>query len=447
MNSCYWCQYALTGSAVEESVRISVVEGRFGSITAGMPPEPGDRRLEGITVPGLANAHSHAFHRALRARTQRERGSFWTWRDVMYRAAERLDPESYHRLARAVFAEMVLAGITAVGEFHYLHHQPDGTPYANPNAMGEAVLAAADDAGIRITLLDAIYLHGGLDGSGYRPPSGAQLRFSDGSATAWAERVSQLAPGTRHRIGAAVHSVRAVAPDEMELVVGWADERDAQVHAHVSEQIAENDACHERYAVSPPALLARSGVLTERFTAIHATHVSDHDIELLAAAGSTVCLCPTTERDLGDGVGPTDRLAEAGVELAVGSDSHAVIDLFEEARAIELDERLRSRRRGIHRSAALFHAATAGGHRCLGWDDAGTITAGHRADLVTVSLDSVRTAGAGVATALETVVFAATASDVVHVVIDGRPTVVDGRHVEIDVPRALDDSILPLMED
>ncbi len=447
MSGAHWCEYAVIGSAVEESVRITVVDGRFSSITVGTPPAPDDRRLRGITVPGLANAHSHAFHRALRSRTQRELGTFWTWRDLMYRAAERLDPDRYHSLARAVFAEMALVGITAVGEFHYVHHQPDGTPYADPNAMGASLLAAADEAGIRITLLDTLYLHGGLDASGYSDPTGVQLRFTDGSAATWAERVSELVPGDRRRIGAAVHSVRAVAPHEMAVVAAWAAERDAPVHAHVSEQVAENDACHDRYAVSPPALLARSGLVTERFTAVHATHVTRHDIDLLSSAGSTVCVCPTTERDLGDGIGPTHAMAAAGTALAVGSDSHAVIDLFEEARAIELDERLRSQRRGLHAAADLLDAATVAGHRCLGWHDAGTIATGHRADLVTVSLDSVRTAGAGAGAALESVVFAATASDVVHVVIDGRTIVVDGRHVDIDVPRALDESILALMED
>jgi formiminoglutamate deiminase len=274
-----------------------------------------------------------------------------------------------------------------------------------------------------------------------------QRRFTDGSAHAWAERVSELESGEGRRVGAAIHSVRAVDPHAMEALVEWADARDAPVHAHVSEQTAENEVCHERFAVSPLALLARSGVVTDRFTAVHATHVTDHDVALLSGAGSTVCMCPTTERDLGDGIGPSSVVSEAGVAIAVGSDSHAVIDLFEEARAIELDERLRSRRRGVHQVSDLFGAASLSGHRCLGWEDAGTIAAGQRADLVTVSLESVRTAGADSATALEAVVFAATASDVTDVVIDGRQTVTDGRHVDIDVPEALDEAIWALVED
>lgn len=447
MSDGYWCELALIGTEVEASVRIIVADGRFESIRPGAVPEPGDRRLHGITVPGLANAHSHAFHRALRSRTQRDRGTFWTWRDLMYRAAQRLDPDGYHRLARAVFAEMALAGVATVGEFHYLHHQPDGTPYAEPNAMGAALLVAADEAGIRITLLDALYLHGGLDGSGYASPGGAQLRFRDPSAPAWAERVSAMSGGARHRIGAAIHSVRAVDPDAMRTVAAWAADRNAPVHAHVSEQTAENDACHARFAVSPTALLARADAVTDRFTAIHATHVTDHDLDVLGAAGSTVCMCPTTERDLGDGIAPTEGMTGSSVALALGSDSHAVIDLFEEARAIELDERLRSRRRGVHGAADLLDAATLTGHRCLGWQDAGVIAEGWRADLVTVTLESVRTAGAGHTSAREAVAFAATASDVVHVVIDGRPTVIDGCHVDVDVGRSLDESIRALMED
>ena len=447
MSDSYWCELALVGDAVEASVRISVDAGRFGSITTATPPEGGDRRLPGLTLPGLSNTHSHAFHRALRSRTQRDRGTFWTWRDLMYRAVERLDPDGYHRLARAVFAEMALAGVTSVGEFHYLHHQPDGSAYADPNAMGRAMVAAARDAGIRITLLDTLYLHGGLDGSRDSPTHGAQLRFCDGSAPAWIERVAELADGPSSRIGAAVHSVRAVDPDAMSVLADWADGRGGPVHAHVSEQPAENDACHERFAVTPLALLDRSGLLTDRFTAVHATHVTEHDVDLLGAAGATVCMCPTTERDLGDGIAPTTAMVAAGVPLAVGSDSHAVIDLFEEARAIELDERLRSGRRGVHDAASLLEAATSAGHRSLGWHDAGMIAEGWRADLVTVTPTSVRTAGAGRASALESVVFAASASDVSNVVVDGKPIVLDGRHVGIDVACALDESILALMGD
>ena len=235
---------------------------------------------------------------------------------------------------------MALAGITAVGEFHYLHHGPGGRRYADPNAMGEAVVEAAGEAGIRVTLIDACYLHGGIG----REPDEAQLRFSDGSAAAWAERVERLRPGPGARIGAAIHSVRAVDPAAAAEVAAWARERAAPLHAHLSEQPAENEACLSAHGMTPAALLAEAGAVDERFTAIHATHLAEADFGRLGEARASICLCPTTERDLADGVGPARRLAEAGAALCLGSDSNAVIDLFEEARAVEMDERLASGR-------------------------------------------------------------------------------------------------------
>lgn len=451
MTTGFWCEMALVDGSVRESVRVTVDGGRFASVEPAAAPSDGDRRLGGVTIPGMANAHSHAFHRALRSRTQQGGGTFWTWRELMYRAAERLEPDGYHRLARATFAEMVLAGVTAVGEFHYLHHRADGSPYADANAMGRAVLQAASEAGLRITLLDTLYLHGGLDGAGPTPLLGVQRRFGDGDALAWVERVDDLARTVgrsaerAQRVGAAIHSVRAVDPTAMRTAGDWAATNDAPLHAHVSEQIAENQQCLAAYGATPTAVLHGAGVLDGRFTAVHATHVTDRDIGLLAA--STVCVCPTTERDLGDGIGPTGALAAIGSALALGSDSHATIDLFEEARALELDERLRTMQRGCHSVDRLLAAATINGHRCLGWDDAGAIEVGKRADLVAVRLDSVRTAGVGPASAAEAVLFAATTSDVTDVVIDGRTTVTDGAHVDLDVGRELSASIDALMED
>ncbi|CAN5541212.1 formimidoylglutamate deiminase [soil metagenome] len=442
----YWCEVAVVGGVARESVAVDVIDGRFAAIVVGVAAPDGAVRLRGITVPGLANTHSHVFHRALRSRTQADRGSFWTWRDLMYRAAGRLDPNSYRRLATATFAEMAGAGITAVGEFHYVHHQPDGTPYDDANAMGQALLDAAVAAGIRITLLDALYLHGGLDADGYRSVSSEQRRFGDESAGAWAARVSDLRPGAEQRIGAAIHSVRAVDPAAMTEVAAWSTDHDAPLHVHASEQVAENDACLAHHGRTPVGVLYDAGVLGRRCSAVHATHLTDDDVALLAASGSTVSMCPTTERDLGDGIARTDRFAETGIAMTLGSDSHAVIDLFEEARALELHERLRSQRRGIHGATELLAMATAEGHRSLGWDDAGDIAVGQRADLVAVTTGSVRTAGAGVSSAVEAVVFAATAGDVTDVVIDGRPVVTGGRHVSVDVPRELDAAITDVME-
>ena len=442
----YWCELARLDDRVRADVSLTVEDGRFTAIEAAVPAPPDAVRLSGLTIPGLANAHSHAFHRALRGRTQSGSGSFWTWRDTMYRAAERLDPDRYHRLARATFAEMALAGITVVGEFHYLHHQPDGTPYANPNAMGEALLAAADEAGIRITLLDTLYLHGGLTADGYMPTEGVQRRYDDGDAASWAERVDRLSPSPTARIGAAIHSVRAVDPDAMRVAAAWADQYDAPLHAHVSEQQAENAQCLAHHGTTPTGLLRGVGVLGDRCTAVHATHLDDADIAAYSAAGASVCLCPTTERDLGDGIGPSATLADAGVTMVLGSDSHAMIDLLAEARAVELDQRLRTEGRGVHPPSSLLGMATVHGHAVLGWDDAGMISPGSRADLVTISLDSVRTAGGSADTAIETAVFAASAADVTHVVVDGTAVVTDGRHDTIDVAAQLRESIEEVMD-
>ncbi len=442
----YRCDLALVAdddgtTRIAADVLVTVADGRFSSVTEAGTADDRAIHLRGLTLPGLANAHSHAFHRALRSRTQADRGSFWTWRDLMYRAAERLDPDGYHRLARATFAEMAMAGVTSLGEFHYVHHAPDGSRYDDPNAMGVALLAAAAEAGIRITLLDTLYLHGGLTADGYTGPQGAQCRYDDGSAEAWVARIDDLAPADGQLVGAAIHSVRAVDPAAMAVASDWTAARNAPLHAHVSEQQAENRQCIDHHGRTPIGLLADAGVLGKRFSAVHATHLTDDDVALLGSTGSTVCLCPTTERDLGDGIGPTPELVDAGVGITLGSDSHAVIDMFEEARATELDERLRSEQRGIHSAGELLAMAGHNGHRSLGWHDAGAIAPGWRADLVTITLDSVRTAGTTPATAAEAAVFAATAADVTHVVVDGRPVVADGRHATIDVAAELSESI------
>jgi formiminoglutamate deiminase len=442
--TAYWCELAwLGGAGAESGVVVEVEDGRIASVEAGAAAPPsGARRLEGLTLPGFANAHSHAFQRALRGRTQQGTGSFWTWREQMYRAAERIDPDGYRALARATFGEMALAGVTTVGEFHYLHHGPGGTPYGDPNEMGRVLIAAAAEAGLRITLIDACYLHGGIGGA----PAGAQQRFADGSAEAWAERVDGLEGSESARIGAAIHSMRAVDPGAAEVVATWAIEGERPLHAHVSEQPAENEACLEAYGRTPTGLLAEAGALDATFTAVHGTHLDDSDVPLLGEARACCCICPTTERDLADGIGAMRRLADAGVSLSLGSDSHAVIDLFEEARAVELDERLASGKRGVHTSADLLGAAAAGGHACLGWPDAGRIEAGARADLVTVALDGPRLAGTGPDTALDAAVFAATAADVSSVLVDGDEVVADGRHRSIDVARELDQAVRAVIE-
>jgi formiminoglutamate deiminase len=454
----------LPPAGVRPAVLIEAAGDRFTSVAPGTRPgdlPAGTVRLPGLTLPGLANAHSHAFHRALRGTTQAGQGTFWTWRERMYQVAAELTPDSYLALARAVYAEMALAGITCVGEFHYLHHGPGGTRYADPNQMGRALAEAAAQAGIRITLIDVCYLSGGLaPGGSPLPLAGPQLRFGDGDGGQWAERVQALGAdrhgllpgptgtagaGAGHaRLGVAIHSVRAVPLGQMAPVIACSHAYGAPLHAHLSEQPAENQACLAAYGVTPAGLLDRAGALGPRSTVVHATHLTGGDIELLGGSRTVVCMCPTTEADLADGVGPARALATAGCPLSLGSDSHAVIDLLAEARLVELGERLVSGHRGNFRAAELATAATAAGHACLGWPEAGEIAPGMLADLVTVALDSPRLAGTSAATALESVVFAGTAADVRNVIIGGRDVVAEGRHLLVDVPAALAAAIGPL---
>lgn len=443
--TAYVCELAwLPTGELGSEVVVEVDDGRFVRVEPGGRPPDGASRLTGLTLPGFANAHSHAFHRALRGRTHHGHGSFWSWRELMYAVADRLDPDRYLRLARAVFAEMALAGFSSVGEFHYLHHDRDGTAYADANEMGEALIAAARDAGLRITLLDTCYLTGGFG----EELSGVQRRFGDHDAEAWADRADALR--TRHAsegdvvIGAAVHSLRAVPRGQVPVVAAWAEEHGAPLHVHVSEQPAENEACLATYGLTPTGLLAEAGALGPRTTAVHATHLTGEDVATLGTTGTHVCLCPTTERDLADGVGDAVQLVAAGARLTLGTDSHAIVDALEEARAVELDLRLVTGERGHLATSTLLEALTATGQASLGFPDAGRLEVGARADLATVDLGSVRTAGGRAEEALDRVVFAAAASDVTDVLVDGREVVRHREHRLGDVGRLLEDAIAEL---
>ena len=464
----FWAEHLWTGVGdVRHGVVIEVAADRIVAVGVdGVAPPAGSIELSGVTLPGLVNAHSHAFHRALRGRTQVGSGSFWTWRDVMYSVAGRLTPANYETLATAAFTEMVLAGVTTVGEFHYVHHTADGTPHDDPIAMSRALARAAATAGLRLTLLDTCYLVGGFapatgsaaevdaeasaDASAepaadpsaepaHVPLSPAQIRFGDGTGAAWAERataVREALSGPAVVVGAAVHSVRAVPERDLATVAAWAHAHDAPLHVHVSEQPAENADCARLLGSTPVAVLRRHGVLDHRATAVHATHLTADDVADLAAGDAWACFCVTTERDLADGIGPAGALVEAGVPLTVGSDSHAVIDLFEEARGIETGQRLVSNRRGWFGADAMLSAATVEGARSLGWDDAGLLEPGALADFVTVSLDSVRLADARRGSLLESIVFGATAADVSTVVVGGEVVVRDGAHARVASPGA-----------
>jgi formiminoglutamate deiminase len=356
----------------------------------------------------------------------------------MYEVSERLNPDTYYQLARAVYGEMVLAGITTVGEFHYVHHQPGGTPYDNPNVMGEALMAAARDAGIRITLLDTCYLSGGFGD----PLISPQKRFSDGSVEGWQRRFDRIEVTGDARLGAAIHSVRAVDPESIAAIADFA--ADIPLHAHVSEQPAENERCEAETGMSPVEVFERAGALDRAFTAVHATHVSETDIGHLGSSESSVCFCPTTERDLADGIGPSDRLRAAGISLCLGSDSQAVIDPFEEARAVELNHRLATGVRGTHKAVSLLRAATVNGQRSLGWSECEGIQPGEMADFIAIDRNSVRMAGSRPAGALAAAVFAATSEDVQTVIVGGEVIVSAGEHTGYSVAEALTSSLAML---
>ncbi|MDA0286390.1 MAG: formimidoylglutamate deiminase [Actinobacteria bacterium] len=415
----------LGGESCASNVRITVDNSFFVSIDANSTPKPKDLRITGVVMPGFVNAHSHAFHRALRGRTQSGAGlgDFWSWRTLMYQIANRLTPENYLALATATFSEMALAGITTVGEFHYVHHQQNGKQYADPNEMGKVLIEAARRAGIRITLLDVAYLHAGLKD---QQLAAEQLRFSDSSVENWLARVNALgAPSAMHSIGLAPHSVRAVHESELAYIAKHRNGR--VVHIHVSEQPAENEACREATGRTPTQLLNDAQLLGSFATAVHATHLQSADIALLGHSKTFACFCPTTERDLADGIGPSDSLVGAGSPLCLGTDSHAVIDMFEEARAVEMNQRLITNRRGVHRSSELLSAATINGASSLGSKKHGFV-AGAPADFISVATNSVRLASFDPENGAAHLVHSATSSDVSDVWVGGEQIVSNFKH-------------------
>jgi formiminoglutamate deiminase len=353
-----WCATVIGEGGVENDVRFEAdANGTIIRRAADQTPRPGDLRL-GTVVAGFGNAHSHAFHRALRGRTHDDGGDFWRWRDSMYAVAAALEPEAYFALARAVFAEMLVAGYTAVGEFHYLHHRTDGTPY--PHEFELALVDAAAVTGIRLTLLDTAY----LESAPGRPLDPAQRRFGDRDAAAYLARWHEL----RQRVpalGAAIHSVRAVPPAAIARIVAELPP-EVPLHVHLSEQPRENAEVRAAYGVSPTRLLADLGALSARTSVVHATHLDADDIALIGEAGATVVMCPSTEADLGDGIGPARALLDAGAALALGSDQNAVVDPFLELRGLEMHERLASGRRGVFAPTELLAASASASYRALG---------------------------------------------------------------------------------
>lgn len=407
-----WVDTFVRGGDTLRSVRLKHEAGVLVDEQQGVAAQDSDL-LIGTAFPAFGNAHSHVFHRLLRGRTHADGGTFWSWRDKMYAIAGALAPDSFERIAAASFTEMVSSGWGAVGEFHYVHHRNDGVPYPDHD-MEMALARAARSAGIRLTLLDTCYLAGSI-GEGL---ASEQLRFGDGDAASWLERWFALrdrlaADHPEVVLGAAIHSVRAV-PAAAIAAIARGLPADVPLHIHLSEQVAENEQSFAAYGQSPTEVLADAGVLSSRLSVVHATHLTEGDIALLGAAGVHAVFCPTTEADLGDGIGPARELVDAGARLAVGSDQNAVVDPLLEVRGLEAGERLRSQTRGRFTPAELVGIGTRSGYASLGRSAPGEI--GGLLDLVEVDGASVRTAGS----LAEQLPLSGTASDVVRTIVAGR---------------------------
>ena len=393
-------------------------------------------------LPGLVNAHSHAFQRVIRGRTEyrtsSDKDSFWTWREMMYSAAARLTPEDIYDASRMAFLEMALSGITAVGEFHYLHHAPDGSTYDDPNLLAKEVVRAANDVGLRIALLRVAYARSGFE-TDLNP---RQARFIEKHAELYLKNVAQLLKDLGKEnsmawVGVAPHSVRAVPLAYLKEIVDFAKHEKLPVHMHVAEQAAEVSACISEYGRSPVALLSTEGLLSDRFTAVHAIHVTAKAVRMLADEHANVCACPTTERNLGDGFVPVDQYFKAGVPVSLGTDSQIQIDLLEDARELEYHLRLQKMERAVlaegtdqSRSALaerLFQCATINGARSIGMTSSTLET---EEDFFTVDLNDPSLAGAAEDDLLPHIVFSLARTAVKDVVVAGKQIVADGRHAQ-----------------
>jgi formimidoylglutamate deiminase len=410
-------------------------------------------RLPGrALLPGFVNAHSHAFQRLIRGRTHWRPASaphadFWSWREAMYAAALSLSPDEVYEVSRACFLEMLKAGYTTVGEFHYLQRDPEGERYADPNELAHRVIEAAEAVGIRISLLNVCYATGNVgralfpEQRRFNTPD-PELFLSDTEALrgAWAGHAGVT-------VGVAPHSVRAVPREWLPELHAWARFHDLPFHMHVSEQPAEVEAAVAAWGLRPGELLAEVGVLDERLTAIHATHLSPEEIAMFGDAGATVCACPTTERDLGDGFLPGAELLAAGARIALGTDSQTVLDPFEEMRLVEYHERLRRLRRVVlavpgaadrlENAPLLLELGTESGARSLRLD-AGRIEGGALADFVAVDLDHPALAGTSPEYLAATLTLTAPAAVVSDVWVGGVRRVAAGRHpLDEEAPAAL----------
>jgi formimidoylglutamate deiminase len=398
------------------------------------------RRLTGqALLPGMIDVHSHSFQRALRGRAESRRRSgpdFWSWRNIMYRCALALTPEEIYDVARMAFLEMALAGITAVGEFHYVHRTPQGEPYDDANLLAKQVIRAAESVGIRIALLYCAYARSGFE----LPQDAGQIRFLQTEVQSFLRNAGELqaaieAMPATVSFGIAPHSIRAVPKPYLEELAAWTAERRLPLHMHVAEQPAEIDACRAEYGVAPFELLDGMGVLTPDFTAIHAIHLQPGEVERMGAGAITVGACPTTERNLGDGILCADTLIDAGVSIAFGTDSHTQTDGFENARELESNLRLERLERAVldgrggSMPALLFDFATRAGARSLHLET-GSLDAGRPADFFTVALSDASIAGSLPEELMTNLVLSSSPRAVRDVVVAGRPVVLDGQHAE-----------------
>jgi formimidoylglutamate deiminase len=423
----------------------SVLVGEDGRIEAILPSEdsgnPKIVRLAGkALLPGFANAHSHTFQRLIRGRTE-TRGSsgddFWTWREAMYRAAASVSADDVYDVARMTFMEMVMAGTTTVGEFHYLHRAPTGgkshaRAYPDPNVLSKQIIAAAESVGLRIALLRVAYARAGYE----LPPHAGQARFYE-SPEEYLENTATLADEfkTDHAwVGVAPHSIRAVPLDQLEQIAAWARERGLVMHMHAAEQIAELAACRREYAATPVSLLAQRGLLSSKTTLVHAIHITEEEMDALAEAEAVICPCPTTERNLGDGIINAAKAVQRGIRFAFGSDSQALIDPLEDAREIEYHLRLQIQKRvilddlqGVNLAHRLFSYATTGGAQALGFDS-GVIAVGRPADFTTVDLNDPSIAGNSVEDLLSLIVFGLSRTAIRDVIVGGKHILHNGRH-------------------
>ena len=431
----FWLERALLPEGWRSGVSLRVSDGRIAAITPEALPEPGARKL-GCVVPGLGNLHSHAFQRGMAGLAEAGHAggdSFWGWREVMYRFLDRLGPDDVEAIAAMAYAEMLESGFTRVGEFHYLHHAPDGRPYADPAELAGRIAAAAQASGIGLSLLPVFYAHAGFGG---QAPEPMQRRFIHGldAFAALMQRCRDVLTDLPDAVlGVAPHSLRAVTPDELAVLPALAD---GPVHIHIAEQVREVEACLAWSGQRPVQWLLAHAPVDARWCLVHATHVATGEADAIRAAGAVVGLCPVTEANLGDGLFPVASFIQGGGRFGIGSDSNVLIDAAEELRLLEYGQRLHLRSRNVLAMAdagtgrSLFDGAVAGGAQALGVLPG--LQAGAPADLVELDTTHVALAHRADDRLLDGWLFAARGGAVRSVWRGGRQWVKEGRHVGRD---------------